>query len=290
MKTKRIIINSDDLGISFEVNAAIENAIMEGCISSTSIMANAPTIDDAIRIAKKYPQISFGVHLNVDEFAPLTKPKVFRKYQIVDESGLFKKEVLHVFNTIDNELAEAIYEEWKAQLDKVISNGVVPSHVDSHEYTHGIVGLQDVLIRLLKEYGITKVRRKFYTSIPEMIVNRGLNTGMLPTTLDAFSSNNAASHQKHSFVYRRLMQLKDGYRHRQWIKKMRKEGFVMTDFFDSYQMFLNAYPKLLKYGNYATVELMTHPGHPGYRKETEQLMQKELMKVCKYELINYKDL
>ena len=84
--------------------------------------------------------------------------------------------------------------------------------------------------------------------------------------------------------------MKDGLKHKKWIRKMRNEGFVMTDFFDSYQMFLNAYPKLLKYGRYNTVELMTHPGHPGYQTESELLIQKKLQDVCKYELINYKDL
>lgn len=290
MKALKVIINSDDLGMSASVNAAIEEAINEGCISSTTIMANAPAFDDAIRIAKQYPQISFGVHLNVDEFSPLTNPEVFRKYQIVDETGLFKKEVLHGFNAIEKELAEAIYEEWKAQLDKVISTGVLPSHVDSHEYTHGIVGLQEVLIRLLKEYGITKVRRKFYSSIPEMIVNRGVKTDELSTIPKTSAPNITTQHQNHSFIYRRLIQLKGGYIQWQWIKKMRKSGFVMTDFFDSYQMFLNAYPKLLKYGGYATVELMVHPGHQGYRTETELLMQEKLKEVCQYELINYKDL
>lgn len=286
----KIIINADDLGMSVEVNAAIVKAIHEKCISSSTIMANAPSFDDAVRIAKQYPEISFGVHLNVDEFEPLTQSDVFRQYLIIDETGLFRKEVLHQFSTIEDELIEAIYAEWKAQLERVIAAGIVPSHVDSHEYTHGIVRLQDALIRLLKEYNIKKVRRKPYTSISEMIVNRGVTNSSIAPTSSSRLPINAQPKENHSFIYRRLKQLKDGRIQRDWIKRMKKEGFKMTDFFDSYQMFCNAYPKLLKYRCYDTVELMSHPGHSGYSVETDLLMQKKLKDVCQYELINYNDL
>lgn len=290
MKSIRIIINADDLGMNDEVNTAIEKAIVAGCISSSTIMANSPAFDDAIRIAKRYPQVSFGLHLNVDEFAPLTNHDVFKKYHIIDEMGAFKKEVLHKFTIIEEELEEAIYAEWKAQLEKVFATGIVPSHVDSHEHTHGIVGLQNVLIRLMKEYSIKRVRRKPYTSIAEMMVNRGVQTGVPPTDKNTVSSKDSERHNKHSFVYRRLMQLKDGGVQRRWVRRMRNEGFVTTNFFDSYQMFYNAYPRLLKYGRYNIVELMTHPGHPGYLFETELLMQKKLKDVCQYELVNYNEL
>ena len=290
MKKLNVIINADDLGMSDTVNEAIERAICVGCISSSTIMANAPAFNDVIRIVKQYPQISFGVHLNVDEFTPLSNTDIFRKYNILDDAGQFKKEVLHGFSRIEEDLVSAIYEEWKAQLDKVFAAGIVPSHVDSHEYTHGIIELQNALINLLNEYGIKKVRRKAYTSIPEMIVNRGVGTNTISNDSNSPAPQLTGPQLNNSFFYRRLIQLKDGYKHRLWIQKMRKEGFILTDFFDSYQMFMNAYPKLLKYGCYRTVELMAHPGHHGYQKETEFLMQKKLADVCQYELINYKDL
>ena len=69
---RRLIINSDDLGMSCEVNKQIEDCIRLGCITSSTLMANAPAFDGGVRIAKQYPQISVGVHLNIIEFAPLT--------------------------------------------------------------------------------------------------------------------------------------------------------------------------------------------------------------------------
>lgn len=287
MKMMRVIINADDLGMSMEVNASIEKAIKEGCISSSTIMANAPAFEDAVRIAKNNPQISYGVHLNVDEFAPLTNNDVFRKYQIVDETGVFKKEILHKFPVIEDELVGAIYTEWKAQVDKVFASGIVPTHLDSHEHTHGIICLQEILIRLLKEYNIQLIRRKPYTSIAEMIINRGVKINQPSNKKNSLQPQVSHITKSHSFFIRRLLQLKDGCIQRKWIRRMHKEGIVTTAFFDSYQMFCNAYPKLLKYRRVKTVELMTHPGHPGYQIETDLVMQKKLNSVCKYELINY---
>jgi len=290
MKRIRLIINADDLGISKSANEAIEQAIQNKCISSSTIIVNGPAFEDAVRIAQSYPQISFGIHLNVDEFKPLTDDGVFRKYKIVDENGCFKKEVLPQFDVIEKDLIEAIYEEWRAQINKLINAGIVPSHVDSHEHTHGITQLQPVFIKFTKEYGVMSVRRQPYTSILEMVVERGISIGRVLEPGTRVQNNSTQVKNKHSFIYRRLRQLWDGHKHRQWIRKMRKEGYAMTDFFDSYRRFCYCFPKLLKYKKMKVLELMTHPGHNGYLDETEMMMRKELQNICQYELINYNQL
>ena len=86
---RRLIINADDLGISKDVNKQIEECIHIGCITSSSLMANGPAFEDGIRIAKQYPQISVGVHLNIVEFTPLTNADIFRKHGVLDSEGAF---------------------------------------------------------------------------------------------------------------------------------------------------------------------------------------------------------
>lgn len=291
MKKYKIIINADDLGLSNEVNVAIEKAISGECISSSTIMANAPAFDDAIRIAKLYPHISFGVHLNIDEFYPLTEPSVFVKYGMIAENGAFKKEYLQNTNiSFCNELLEAIYNEWKAQIEKMRDAGINPSHFDSHEHTHGIFGLQPVLVRLIKEYGVIKVRRRPFSSIFDMVVIKLMHLNQHATTEKNMHSYATSVENHRSFLYRRLHQLVDAYQHRLWIRDIRKEDIAVTDYFDGYQKFCNCYPKLFKYRNMETIELMVHPGHNGYFAETEMLMQKKLQSVCQYELVNYNQL
>lgn len=292
MKKHRIIINADDLGMSGEVNAAIEKAITAGCISSSTIMANAPAFEDAIRIAKLYPHISFGVHLNIDEFKPLTDTSVFMKYGMLDTDGAFKKEYLHNTDiSFNDDLLDAIYKEWKAQVKKVIDAGVIPSHFDSHEHTHGIFELQPMYIKLLKGYCVKRTRRQPYSSMLGMVAVKFMHLNkQVKSDIKPLSSEGLQPKKRHSFIYRRLQQFLHSYRHRRWIHDLKEEDFVMTDYFDSYQKFCLCYPKLLKYCRIGTVELMTHPGHKGYLSEGEMLMNKELQKVCPYELINYNQL
>ena len=107
----KVIINADDLGLSFKVNKAIETAIVEKRISSCTILANGLAFEDAVRISKQYPHISFGVHLNMIEFRPLTSAKIFEKYHLIDNQGDFIEEAVFVVKEYTTELKIAIYEE-----------------------------------------------------------------------------------------------------------------------------------------------------------------------------------
>ena len=73
----KIIINADDLGMSVEVNSAISSLLEEEKITSSSIMSNAPYFEEAVNIAKNFPNYSFGIHLNLTKFKPLTEHQSF---------------------------------------------------------------------------------------------------------------------------------------------------------------------------------------------------------------------
>src|SRR5690348_13237242 len=68
----KVIINADDLGISSEVNAATFELMSQGRVTSATLMANGSAVEAAARCTKDFRHCSFGVHLNVDEFRPLT--------------------------------------------------------------------------------------------------------------------------------------------------------------------------------------------------------------------------
>ena len=76
----RVIINADDFGVNATVNTEIERCIREGLITSTTIMAAGDGFEEAIEISKLYPQISFGVHLTLDELTSQTKSPLLHQY------------------------------------------------------------------------------------------------------------------------------------------------------------------------------------------------------------------
>jgi predicted glycoside hydrolase/deacetylase ChbG (UPF0249 family) len=73
MSTK-IIINADDFGYN-----NIINYIKNGLITSTSILVNGESFEEAINYAITNKNISYGIHLNLTEFSPIR----IRQYQLI---------------------------------------------------------------------------------------------------------------------------------------------------------------------------------------------------------------
>lgn len=276
----RIIINADDLGISLDVNKHIEDCIKKSVVLSTTLLVNAPAFEDGVRIAKLYPQVSVGVHLNLIEFSPLTNVDVFKEFGVVDDGGNFVEGAIFVANCNDERLKQAVFEEWDAQICKFKSAGIIPTHIDSHEHTHAIMGLQDVLCRVMDKHEIKCVRRKRIPSIRLMLKGRKHN---ISVQLD--KSKAVVPKRKNVFL-RRLHLFIAKYQSIRWNRQMAKR-YVMTDSFFAFRVFYSSRNDI-SIGK--TVELMCHPGHSGYKKETDDLMIDKTWYTQEINLISYREL
>ena len=264
----RLIVNADDLGMNHRVNIAIEKEIREGNISSSTIMANADGFDEAVRLSQNYPQISFGVHLTLDEFRPVTNNRLFYDCGIVDsETGCFVKGKIWQIN-IDDDLKKAIRQEWSAQIKKVKEAGIPVSHVDSHHHVHTIPALKDILLEVLAENGITKAR--------------SCNCGSWKELFHGWRHFNGGSLIKESiYLLLRHQRLND---RRDWICYVGKV-IRLTDDFCSVTSFLFNENYYKKYCDNDCIELECHPGHVNYQNETNKLSR---LKV--YDRVTYNDL
>ena len=249
----RVIINADDFGKNHKVNLAIKEEIEKGNITSTTIMANADGFDEAVSISKLYPHISYGVHLCLDEYKPLTTSDVFVKRGIVDGiSGRFVKgKILKV--KLDNELKVAIGNEWDSQIKRLVDAGLTPSHIDSHHHVHTIAGLVPVLESLMKKYGISYVRGCYIVTLKNII--------------------HGYRHFQGSCLLKELVYLFLRYslflRRRKWMKEV--SGKVkMTDFFCSASHFYDN-KCFFERCRGIVVEIECHPGHKRYDIETKRL-------------------
>ena len=155
----KLIVNADDIGLSEAVNYGILSAYKNGIVSSTTIMAGMPAFDHAVNILKENPGLGCGVHMTLS----LNKPVLDTHKTIVDENGNF-------YRRITNELIEEkfdlneIYEEFCAQIDKVIESGIKVDHLDSHHHVHTLASLKPVIERLLERYKLP-IRGGFETNI-----------------------------------------------------------------------------------------------------------------------------
>jgi len=141
-----------------------------GLVTSATIMANSPFVEEAIAKLSRFPRCSFGIHLNVTEFSPLSSQPAWDT--LLDQAGnfslsRFRKAVLH------RPLKEAILNEWSAQVRKLQSYGLAISHIDSHQGVHTEPRLFWVLKRLQREFDIRKVRiRETFPSSPGQLLIR----------------------------------------------------------------------------------------------------------------------
>src|SRR3954465_4438787 len=70
-ETRRLIVNADDFGLSHGVNAGIIQAHEHGIVTSASLMvrASAAAAQEAANYAKRRPQLSVGLHVDIGEWA-----------------------------------------------------------------------------------------------------------------------------------------------------------------------------------------------------------------------------
>ena len=63
IRVNRLIINADDFGIHEAVNEGIYSAYGQGVLTSTSLLAQGPAFDDAVRMSKECDRLGIGIHL-----------------------------------------------------------------------------------------------------------------------------------------------------------------------------------------------------------------------------------
>ncbi|MDT2613683.1 carbohydrate deacetylase [Enterococcus dongliensis] len=143
----KVIFNSDDFGYSHGVNAGIADAYQQGILTSTTLMANMPGFEHAVKIKKELPNLGVGVHLTLT----CGKPLLENVDSLMDGNQFKNLSFYKQPFEIDN---DQLYQEWNAQIQKVYRAGIVPTHLDSHHHTHSFGQNQEVVIALAKKYDL----------------------------------------------------------------------------------------------------------------------------------------
>jgi chitin disaccharide deacetylase len=163
-----VIVNADDLGLSQEVNDATFDLMSRRIVTSATIMANGPFVRHAIEESKRFPACSFGIHLNLTEFRPLSQGEGLE--EILGEDGAFTDTLDQAPGSVrkTRRLLRAIANEWCHQVDFLQRAGVRISHLDSHQHVHTIPFLFSVLKHVQSRFGIRRVRgtRNVYRAGP----------------------------------------------------------------------------------------------------------------------------
>ncbi|MET3193513.1 chitin disaccharide deacetylase [Bacillus sp. OAE603] len=145
----KIIVNADDFGYSKGVNLGIIEAHLNGIVNSATMMMNMYAVEHGVELAKRYPTLGLGVHLVLTAGKPLLEDLE----GIVDENGVFLKQTYWYGNPTEASVDE-VEQEWDAQIQRFLSFGLTPTHIDSHHHVHMIPVLQPVIAKLSQKYDL----------------------------------------------------------------------------------------------------------------------------------------
>ena len=156
---KRLIINADDYGHCLEVNAAVEELSLAGLLGGVSILANGDAFQPAVDYLRAHPEVSIGVHLNAVEGPPVAAGAAVEV--LTSREGRFAGigTVLMRWITRPLALTRAIETEWRAQIERLLAEGLTLSHADSHQHLHAFPPAYGCVLRLCREYRIPGLRR-----------------------------------------------------------------------------------------------------------------------------------
>ena len=130
---KLLILHADDLGAAHSVDAASFDALDKGAVSSASIMMPTPWVTEVAAYAKTHPNADLGLHLTLTSewetyrWGSVSPPDKIPS--LLDSDGSFPNDSKVVAGRakpleVDREL--------RAQIDRAISLGIRPTHLDSH--------------------------------------------------------------------------------------------------------------------------------------------------------------
>jgi chitin disaccharide deacetylase len=155
-KSRKVIVNADDFGMSAQVNRAIVEAFNQNLISSATLMANMPGFDEACELAH-YHRLRgrVGVHLNLTSGYPLSAP-IRRCSRFCDEFGVLRPRQTHFRLSKDERLA--VETEFAAQVKACLDHGLSPTHLDSHHHIHTEWAIGAAAIAVARRYEIKAIR------------------------------------------------------------------------------------------------------------------------------------
>lgn len=165
---KKVIINADDFGLSSSINEGIIRGYREGVITSASFIVNMPGFEDALRLIRKNPELSVGIHINIIRGLPILSADNLKSFT---KRGYFLGNIFKLLGAIYSKRLnlKELEMECRAQIEMLLKHRINITHLDSEKHIHMIKPIFEIISRTAKDYGITKIR--FINKIPLLYQN-----------------------------------------------------------------------------------------------------------------------
>jgi len=155
---KRLIVTGDDFGLAEPVNEAIEEAHLNGILTTASLMVGAPASQDAVARAKRFPSLRVGLHLVLVEGKPVLPPDSVPG--LVDRNGEFSVRPAQAgirFFFLPGVRGQ-LEAEIRAQFQAFRTTGLALDHVNGHNHMHLHPTVLSLVLKVGREFGLAAVR------------------------------------------------------------------------------------------------------------------------------------
>ena len=156
---KVLIINADDFGMCHAENVATMDLLLYGSITSATVMVPCPWLNEAAEFCRNNADADVGIHLTLTsewkryKWGSVTSADLVPS--LLTYEGYFPEGTLYVEMWANPEEVEV---ELRAQIEKALLLGILPTHIDNHMATvYGLFTGHDFLdsvFKLSKEYGL----------------------------------------------------------------------------------------------------------------------------------------
>ncbi|GAO40243.1 hopanoid biosynthesis associated protein [Sphingomonas changbaiensis NBRC 104936] len=171
--TRRLIVTADDFGLSMEVNEAVEEAHRKGILTSTSLMTAGPAAEDAIRRAKRLPDLGVGLHLALYG-APAQAPADAIPYLVTPAGDLDgRSTATGVAMTLSSAVRRQVHREVEAQFRAYRLSGLPIGHLDGHWHCHQHPWILGIAIEVGKPLGLRTMRIPYEPVRPSVLAAKG---------------------------------------------------------------------------------------------------------------------
>jgi chitin disaccharide deacetylase len=153
----RLVVTTDDFGLSPGVDYGILETFRLGIVRSTALLVNFPDVNDSVARLHQEPGLEVGIHLNLTAGPPVLPPK--RVPSLVGIDGTF-----HNFATFFARAAFSQIDwgevtlEWRAQFERGINKGCRFTFITSHQHVHMLPEGTQICAKLAHEFGVGVVR------------------------------------------------------------------------------------------------------------------------------------
>lgn len=167
MPVRRLIVNADDFGLTDGINRAVRDLHQWGALTSTTLMAAAPRLHEAVEISQQQKLLRVGCHIVLVDGTPVANstaiPTLLDASRQRGDEPRFRATLGEFVRDLYLGRIDSVHIEQEAiaQILRLQQAGVNVTHVDTHKHTHMFPRVLKGVMRAAQACNIRTIRNPF---------------------------------------------------------------------------------------------------------------------------------